>query len=143
MVARGAAYADYDLDGDLDLLVTTNNGPARLFRNDGGNANNCLRISVIGMGSNRDGIGTRIQALIDGKPGPWAMVRTGSSYLSQSELAVTLGLGNKTEVSGLRITWPNGQVEDLPRLAANQSVTVQEGAGVVRSKPLNKGRKQP
>lgn len=131
MVARGAAYGDYDRDGDLDLLITTNNGPARLLRNDGGNRNNRLRVSIVGTTSNRDGIGTKVQALVAGKPGPWAMVKTGSSYASQSELPVTLGLGTVTRLSGLRITWPNGRVENLPALDANQSVLVQEGKGVV------------
>jgi hypothetical protein len=136
MVARGAAYADYDRDGDLDLLVTTNNGPARLLRNDGGNRNNRLRVSAIGTTSNRSAIGTRVQALIGDKPGPWAIVKTGSSYLSQSELPVTLGLGSAARVSGLRVTWPNGRVENIPALDANQDVIVEEGKGIVRRRPL-------
>lgn len=133
MVGRGAAYGDYDRDGDLDLLVMTNNGPARLFRNDGGNRNNRLRISTIGTSSNRDGIGAKIQALFDGKPGPSGVVKTGSSYLSQSELPVTLGLGSLPRVSGLRITWPNGLVDNIPTVEANRSITVQEGKGIVRN----------
>jgi hypothetical protein len=136
IVGRGAAYGDYDRDGDLDLLVTSNGGPARLLRNDGGNRNNRLRISTMGTTSNRDGIGARVQALIGDKPGPWAFVKTGSSYLSQSELPVTLGLGTATRVSGLRVTWPNGRVENVPALDANQAVVVQEGKGVVRRLPL-------
>ena len=131
VVARGAAYADYDLDGDLDLLVTTNNGRARLLRNDGGNGRHFLRVSTVGSSSNRDGIGAKVVALIDGRPGPWALVKTGSSYASQSELPVTLGLGNASRVSGLRITWPNGQVEELPALDADQAITVKEGQGIV------------
>ena len=136
LVARGAAYADYDLDGDLDLLITTNNGPPHLLRNDGANRHNALRVAVTGGTSNRDGIGTRIQVLIEGRPGPWGMVKTGSSYLSQSELPVTLGLGDRREVSALRVTWPNGQVEDLPGQVANQVISVKEGAGIVGSRPL-------
>ena len=132
MVGRGAAYADYDRDGDLDVLVTTNNGPAGLLRNDGGNRNNYLRVTITGgAGSNRDGIGTRVQALIDGKPGPWTMVKSGSSYLSQSELPVTLGLGSTTRISGLRITWPDGDTATLPALDARQSVIVAQGRGIV------------
>ena len=64
------------------------------------------------------------------------MVKTGSSYLSQSELPVTLGLGDRREVSALRVTWPNGQVEDLPGQVANQVISVKEGAGIVGSRPL-------
>jgi hypothetical protein len=133
MVARGAAYADYDGDGDLDVLVTTNNGPARLLRNDGGNRNNWLRVAAIGGPANRDAIGSRVQVFIDGKPGPWSMVKTGSSYCSQSELPLTFGLGHATKVSALKITWPDGRVENVQALDANQTVTIQEGRGVIRS----------
>jgi len=133
MVARGAAYGDYDLDGDLDLLISTNNGPARLLRNDGGSRNNSIRVTIAGAGPNGNGIGARVQAFVGGKPGPWAIVKTGSSYLSQSELPVTLGLGDATRTSGLRVTWPNGQVENLPPLDANQHVTVHEGKGIIRA----------
>jgi hypothetical protein len=84
-----------------------------------------------------------VQALVDGKPGPWAMVKTGSSYLSQSELPVTLGLGMTRRVSGVRVTWPDGQVEELPAVDANQRLTVQEGAGVVRTEPLRREPARP
>ena len=129
MVARGAAYADYDADGDLDVIVTTNNGPARLLRNDGGNRNRWIRVSVIGTRSNRNGIGTRVQAIVGDKPGPWAYVKTGSSYCSQSELPVTLGLEGAQRVS-LRLTWPDGQVETIGPLETNRAVTVTEGRGM-------------
>lgn len=133
VVARGAAYADYDEDGDLDVLVTANNGPARLLRNDGGNRNNWLRVAAIGGPANRDAIGSRLQVFIDGKPGPSTMVKTGSSYASQSELPLTFGLGRATKVSALKITWPDGRVETLPSIDANQTVTVQQGRGVIRT----------
>lgn len=132
-VARGAAYADYDADGDLDVLVTANNGPARLLRNDGGNRNKWLRIASVGGPSNRDAIGARVQVFIDGKPGPWAVVKTGSSYCSQSELPVTFGLGQAVKVSGVKITWPDGRVENVPAVDANQTVTIQEGRGAIRT----------
>jgi hypothetical protein len=132
-VARGAAYADYDRDGDLDLLITTNNGPARLLRNDGGNRAHWIRVVAEGTRSNRSAIGTRIQALVDGKNGPWAMVKTGSSYCSQSELPVTLGLGNNQRVTGLRVTWPDGSVETTGAIDANRMVTITEGRGVTRT----------
>ena len=135
-VGRGAAYGDYDLDGDLDLLVTASNGPARLLRNDGGNAHHAIRVSAIS--SRRDAIGARIQAMIDGKPGPWAMVKTGSSYLSQSELPITLGLGSHQEVSGLRVTWPDGRVIDLPAQRADQSLVIEDGVSGVRTTALKR-----
>jgi len=130
MVARGAAYLDYDRDGDLDLLVTASGGPARLLRNDGGNRNGWIRVALVGTRSNRDGIGARVQAMIDGKPGPWAMLKTGSSYCSQSELPVTLGLGAVGRVSALRVTWPDGRIETTGPLEANRAVTITEGRGV-------------
>src|SRR5581483_10866919 len=92
VVARGAAYADYDRDGDLDLLVTTNNGPAYLYRNDGGNRNRWIAVRLQGTKSNRDGIGAVVRVeTASGKQ--WNMVRSGSSYCSQSDLTLTFGLG--------------------------------------------------
>ena len=130
MVARGAAYADYDLDGDPDLLVTTNNGPAKLLRNDGG-ANSALRITLRGTTSNRDGIGARITAQMADGTRRWQMVKTGSSYLSQSELPVTFGLGRASGVQQVEIRWPGGRVDSLAAEKANQSLVVQEGTGVI------------
>ncbi len=133
MVGRGAAYGDYDNDGDLDLLVTTNNGPAKLLRNDGGNKNSWLRIKTAGTSSNRDGIGAKVRVALDNGTRLWTTVKTGSSYCSQSELPVTFGLGNAAKVASIEITWPNGKVETLPGVSANQTVTVQEGKGIIRS----------
>ena len=133
MVGRGAAYGDYDNDGDLDLLVTTNNGFAKLLRNDGGNKNNWLRIKTAGTSSNRDGIGAKVRVALDNGTRLWTTVKTGSSYCSQSELPVTFGLGGAANVASIEITWPNGKVETLPGVSANQTVTVQEGKGIIRS----------
>src|SRR3954470_4205192 len=135
MVARGAAYADFDHDGDLDIIVTTNNGAARLFRNDGGSGNNVLRVQTVGTASNRDGIGARVALWVRGAR-RWQMVKTGSSYASQSELPLTFGLGSATAVDGVRVTWPSGRVDSIGGLQANQTVTIQEGGGVVRQQPL-------
>lgn len=134
-VARGAAYGDYDTDGDLDLIVTANNGPARLFRNDGA-VHHKLRVTLVGSPSNRDGIGAKVRVVrVSGSPVA-AMVKTGSSYLSQSELPLTFGLGTDTKVSGIEITWPNGRTDRLPGVAGDQSLTIGEGKGVVRAVPL-------
>jgi hypothetical protein len=134
-VARGAAYGDYDNDGDLDLLITTNNGPARLLRNEGA-ANHRLRLTLAGTTSNRDAIGAKVRVQRD-QGGPLSrMVKTGSSYLSQSELPLTFGLGAATKVTAIEITWPNGTTEKVAGVPADQSVTIQEGKGVVRTAPF-------
>jgi len=130
MVARGAAYADFDHDGDLDLLLTTNNGPAYLYRNDGGNRNHWLSIRTVGSKSNRDGIGAVIRVeSASGKQ--WSTVRSGSSYCSQSDLAVTFGLGKDTNVTTVEIEWPSGTKQRLTNIAADQFLRIDEAKGIV------------
>jgi len=131
IVARGSAYADYDLDGDLDLLVTQNGGPARLFRNDGGNAHGSLRVRTEGTRSSKDGIGARVTVTLPDGRRLWRLVRTGSSYCSQSELPLTFGLGDHEGVRSLEVTWPGGHTDRVGRLPAGRTVTVREGSGVV------------
>ena len=111
IVGRGGAYADFDNDGDLDLLITANNGPARLLRNDNGNQNDMLRVKTVGTRSNRDGIGAKVTVKTSKGAHLFAMVKTGSSYLSQSELPLTFGLGKPEEgkTVSLTIVWPSGQ----------------------------------
>jgi len=138
MVARGAAYGDYDNDGDLDILVTVNNGPARLLRNDGGNRNNMLRVQTVGTASNRDGIGARVEVAVHGGANLWQIVKTGSSYASQSELPLTFGLGGATGVDGVKVRWPSGRVDAVGALKANQLVTIKEGTGVVSAAAINR-----
>jgi hypothetical protein len=132
LVARGAAYGDYDNDGDLDILVTVNNGPARLFRNDGGNAHNAIRVKTVGAMSNRDGIGTKVELTSGGRT-QWQIVKTGSSYASQSELPLTFGLATAKQADRIRVTWPSGRVDTIGTTAANQMVTVKEGSGLASS----------
>jgi enediyne biosynthesis protein E4 len=136
IVGRGAAYADYDLDGDLDLLMTVNNGAARLLRNDGGNRNAALRVATVGTSSNRDGIGARVRVTLENGSKPWLLVKTGSSYLSQNELPLTFGLGSTKKVTSIEVTWPTGRVEALPGVAGNQTITILEGKGIVKAVPI-------
>jgi hypothetical protein len=124
IVARGAAYADYDHDGDLDILISTNNGPAYLYRNEGGNRNHWIALKLVGTKSNRDGIGAVVRVeSASGKQ--WSMVRSGSSYCSQSDLAQTFGLGKDTTAS-VTVEWPSGAKQQLGSVAAGQRLTVTE-----------------
>ena len=135
-VGRGAAYGDYDNDGDLDLLLTTNNGPARLLRNDNGNQNDLLRIKLTGTHSNRDGIGARVSVQAAGGARLSSMVKTGSSYCSQSELPLTFGLGKADKPYTIEINWPSGGVDKIPEVKANQALTIQEGKGITSAAPI-------
>ncbi len=138
IVGRGAAYGDYDNDGDLDLLITTNNGPARLLRNDNANQNDLLRVRTAGARANRDGIGAKVLVKTSKGRTVFAMVRTGSSYCSQSELPLTFGLGKPEEgvTLSVEIAWPGGQRDRISDLKPNQSITVTEGKGVTASEPI-------
>lgn len=135
-VARGAAYGDINNDGALDLLVSTNGGPALLFRNAGA-TNHALRIKLQGAKSNRDGIGAVVRVLA-GNDMQSKTLCSGSSYLSSSELLVTFGLASHTQADAIEIHWPSGQVDHLSNIKADQVVSVREGRGVVAAKPLVK-----
>ena len=135
-VARGAAYGDVNNDGAPDILISTNSGPAALFLNEG-ETNHSLRIKLVGVKSNRDGIG----AVADVRAGGMTqseMLRSGSSYLSSSELVLTFGLGPDKKADSVEIDWPSGQRDRMTNVAADQIITVKEGAGIIARKPLNK-----
>ena len=130
LVARGAIYADFDHDGDLDVLLTNNGGAARLFRNDGGNKNHWISIRTSGTKSNRDGIGAVVR--IESAQGKqWNMVRSGSSYASQSDLAVTFGLGADAVVSNIQVEWPSGTRQKFNNVPANQLIVIDEAKGLI------------
>ena len=144
IVGRGAAYGDSDNDGDLDLLITSNNGPTRLLRNENGNQNDVLRVKAVGTKSNRDGIGAKL-ILKTAKAKLLNMVKTGSSYCSQSELPIVFGLGAPEEgrVMALEISWPSGQKDTIGDIKPNQSITVQEGKGITSAAPIIFARPAP
>jgi hypothetical protein len=128
LVARGAAYADFDHDGDLDVLISTNNGPAVLLRNDGGNRNHWLSVRLAGTKSNRDGIGAVVRVESGGGK-QWNMVRSGSSYCSQSDLALTFGLGADA-TANVDVVWPSGAKQQFRNVHANQRVLIDENRGL-------------
>lgn len=127
---RGAAYGDYDRDGDLDVLLVNNDGPARLLRNDGGNRNNWITVRAQGTKANRSGIGAvvRVQSA---QGSQWQMVRSGSSYCSQSDLALTFGLGRDTTVSAIEVEWPGGGKDRVTNVPARQFIRIVEGKGKI------------
>jgi len=130
IVARGAAYGDIDRDGDLDVLITSNHGPAYLFRNDGGNQNNWVCIRTVGDKSNRSGIGATVR--IESASGKqWSCVRSGSSYCSSSDLALTFGLGKDPKITSIEIEWPSGTKQKLTNVAINQFIKIDESKGII------------
>jgi enediyne biosynthesis protein E4 len=139
-VGRGAAYADAFNRGRLDLLLSTNGGPSYLFRNEapaGRNPNRSLRLKLVGTKSNRNGIGAVAQLNSDGET-QTQMLRSGSSYLSASELTLTFGLAQRDKADSIEIRWPSGQVDRLANIPAGQTITVTEGKGLTSSRPYAK-----
>ncbi|HTQ98148.1 MAG TPA: CRTAC1 family protein, partial [Candidatus Acidoferrum sp.] len=128
-VGRGLAIGDFDRDGDLDVLMTTNNDGAYLYRNDVVNSNRSIRFRLVGTKSNRDAIGAVVRIVVQGQR-QMRMVRSGSSYLSQSELPVTFGVGQENEIERLEIEWPSGGKEEYKKLATGKSYQVTERKGI-------------
>jgi enediyne biosynthesis protein E4 len=129
IVGRGCAYADIDGDGDIDVVVTVNNGSPHLFRNEGGNKNHWLRLNLTGNGktSNRDAIGARVE-LKAGDTTCRRQLFPSKSYLSSVELPMTFGLGKIDHVDELTITWPSGKVSNLKQLQADRAYPIEENA---------------
>ncbi len=129
-VSRGAAFGDYDDDGDLDIFVLNINDRPTLLRNDGGNENNWLMVKTIGTESNRDGIGARIEVHSGGLTQS-TEIRSGASYLSHNDLRAHFGLGQREAIDSLVVRWPSGLEERFANLSANRLVVLQEGEGIV------------
>ena len=128
-VGRGLAYGDFDRDGDVDVLLTTNGGQAYLFRNDQLSGNRSIRLHLIGTKSNRDAIGATVRIFHDGTF-QTRMVKSGSSYLSQSEFPVTFGVGRRDKVERIVIAWPSGRVEEFKDTASGRTYQCTEGRGI-------------
>lgn len=129
-VGRGLACGDFDRDGDIDLLMTTNNGSAVLFRNDQTGGNRSLRLRLVGTKSNRDAIGAIVR-IVQGSSAQTRMVKSGSSYLSQSELPVTFGTGRRDRVDRVVIAWPSGRTEEFKNVATGKAYKCVEGKGTL------------
>jgi hypothetical protein len=128
-VGRGLAYGDFDNDGDLDLLLTTNHGPAYLYRNDQTAGNRSVRIRLVGTKSNRDAVGAVVRVFYEGVT-QTRVVRAGSSYLSQSALPVTFGVGRRERVDRVTFDWPSGRTEEFKSVAAGKHFQCIEGTGL-------------
>ena len=131
MVARGAAYADFDHDGDLDVLISNNDGPPILYRNDGGNKNNWITVRLEGTKSNRSALGTVVRVeSASGKQ--WQTVHSGSSYCSQSDEVLTFGLRRDSLVLSLAVEWPSGTRQHFKNLPPNTFLTIDETRGILK-----------
>ncbi len=128
-VGRGVACADFDRDGDVDLLITTNNGPAYLYRNNQSAGNHSIRFKLTGTKSNRDAIGAELRIEAGGMTQS-RMVKSGSSYLSQSELPVTFGLGTRDQIDRVTILWPSGRSEEYKNLGSGKTYECVEAKGI-------------
>lgn len=129
--SRGAAFGDYDNDGDIDALILNMNDPPSLLRNDGGNQQNWIKIKLIGTKCNRTAIGARVR-VVTGKHVQINEVHSGASVMSQSDLRLHFGLGKVLKVDLIEVKWPTTQkVEGFKQIKANQILTIQEGEGIV------------
>ena len=129
-VGRGLAYGDFDRDGYLDILMTTNNGPAFLYRNDQMGGNRSIRFRLVGTKSNRDAIGAVVRIYYNGQTQS-RTVRGGSSYLSQSEVPVTFGVGKRDQIERATVEWPTGRSEEFKILATGKAYQCTESKGIV------------
>jgi len=130
IVGRGLATADYDNDGDIDIVTNNRGDYPSLLRNDGGNANHWLTIQLIGTKSNRDGTGATLKLTSEGFVHV-EQAKGGGSYMSASDPRIHFGLGKRTKIESVEITWPSGQVDRLANLSPDQIITVKEGGGIV------------
>ena len=128
-VSRGAAFGDIDNDGAIDIVVTNNNGPVRLFRNQVGKKAHWLSLKLESPKLNRFAIGARAALIREGKQTPWRDVRTDSSYLSANDLRVHFGLGDRPEIDAVIVQWPDRSLERFEGIKADRIATIRQGSG--------------
>ena len=139
--SRGAAFGDYDNDGAMDVLVLNMNDLPSLLRNDGGNAQNWIKVKLIGTKCNRTAIGARVR-VVTGNHSQIDEVHSGSSVMSQGDLRLHFGLGKAQNVDLIEVKWPTTQkIERFTQVKANQILTIREGSGMVPA--VKSGREQP
>ncbi|HEY8460631.1 MAG TPA: CRTAC1 family protein, partial [Blastocatellia bacterium] len=130
--SRGCAFGDFDNDGDIDVAINPVNDFPVLLRADSATNNNWISIKLIGVKSNRDGVGARIK-VIAGDRAQIDEVRSGGSYYSQNDMRVHFGLGKAVKARSIEVRWPSGTVDALSDVAAGQVVFIKEGAGRINS----------
>ena len=133
IAGRGLAISDYDNDGDIDIVTNNRGDYPSLLRNDGGNANHWLEILLIGTRSNRDGIGASLKLTSEGIVHV-EQAKGGMSYMSANDPRIQFGLGKRTKIDSLEITWPSGQVDKLTNVPIDKIIAVKEGTGIVPRK---------
>ena len=131
-VSRAAAIADFDNDGDLDILVTNNGQAPQLLRNDGGNRKHWLEVRLAGTRSNRDGIGALVK-VVAGGVSQTGEAKGGMSYQSAHDPRLHFGLGDVARMDQIEVRWPSGTVDRIKSSSANRVVTIKEGAGEIES----------
>lgn len=134
-VSRGLATADYDNDGDLEMVVTNMNDSPDLLRHLHKNRNHSVLVKTIGVQSNRDGIGTEVK-IIAGPLVQYDWVRSGASYLSSSDLRLHFGLGSAASIERMELHWPSGRTDIVSNPPVDCVLVVQEGKGLIQSKPF-------
>ena len=135
-VGRGAVFGDLDNDGDVDIVINNLDGAAQVLRNEGGNAGNSLLVKTVGVKSNRDGIGARVK-VVAGDLTQVDEVRSGDSYISQSDLRLHFGLEKKTKIDLIEVKWPSGAVDKITNINVNKILTIKEGQGLISQKDFN------
>ncbi len=130
--SRGAAFGDFDNDGDIDVVVSNMNEPPSLLRNDCKSGNHWIKVKCIGTRSNRSGIGARVRVLA-GNHSQINEVMSGSSYVSHNDFRLHFGLGQSSQADKIEVLWPSGVVDSASKIEANQLVFIQEGRGIVRT----------